>query len=140
MTARWPFWAATSEARFEPAFDHAEMHTGEHLIHLGCADGLLLRRAAAYRAARVSAVYQHAELAGRARALRDAMDVGATIIEADSTTIDLTDADVVFAYLSPATLQRLEAHIAARLKPTARLVTTGYAVPGWEPNGRGDRC
>ena len=140
MTAGWPFWAATSDERIELAFDLAELQPGEHLIDLGCGDGRVLLRAAAYREARVTGVELDPELAQRARALLDAMDVGATIIEADFTTIDLADADVVFAYLSPATLQRLETHLTTHLKPTARLVTTGYAVPGWEPNGRGERC
>ena len=140
MTAGWPFWAATSDERIELAFDLAELQPGEHLIDLGCGDGRVLLRAAAYREARVTGVELDAELAQRARSLLEAMDVGATIIEADFTTIDLTDADVVFAYLSPATLQRLEGHLATRLKPTARVVTAGYAVPGWEPDGWGDRC
>ena len=47
--------------------------------------------------------------------------------------------DVVFAYLSPATLQRLRLRLAA-LAPGARIVTTGYAVPGWEPVEAGGRC
>ena len=139
--AGWPFWAATSDERIELAFDIAELQPGEHLIDLGCGDGRVLLRAAAFRGARVTGVELDPDLAAKARALLAEHGItDATVVEADFTTIDLADADVVFAYLSPATLQRLERHLAARLPASARLVTTGYAVPGWEPDGRGERC
>ena len=139
--AGWPFWAATSDERIELAFDIAGLAAGEHLVDLGCGDGRVLLRAAALRGARVTGVELDPELAAKARALLDEHGVtDATVVEADFTTLDLGDADVVFAYLSPATLQRLEAHLAANLPAGARLITTGYAVPGWEPDERGERC
>lgn len=138
--AGWPFWAATSDERIELAFDLAELSPGEHLIDLGCGDGRVLLRAAAFREARVTGVELDPDLAAKARGLLDEHGVEGTIIQADFSTVDLADADVVFAYLSPATLQRLEAHLAANLHDDARLVTTGYAVPGWEPDGRSERC
>ena len=141
--AGWPFWAATSDERIELAFDLAELQPGEHLIDLGCGDGRVLLRAAAFRDARVTGVELDPDLAARARQLladHDIDDTQATVVEADFTTVDLTEVDVVFAYLSPATLQRLEPHLAAHLAPSARLVTTGYAAPGWEPDGRSERC
>ena len=138
--AGWPFWAATSDERIELALDVAELQPGEHLIDLGCGDGRVLLRAAAYRGARVTGVELDPDLAAKARALLADHGVDGTVVQADLATIDLADADVVFAYLSPATLQRLEPHLSDALAPTARLVTTGYAVPGWEPDGRGERC
>ena len=143
--AGWPFFAATSDDRIERALDLADLQPGEHLVDLGCGDGRVLR-AAARRGARVTGVELDADLAAKARALLDADGAHApdgspaTVLEADLTTVDLDDADVVFAYLSPATLQRLRPRLAAQLRPTARLVTTGYAVPGWEPERRDDRC
>ena len=139
--AGWPFWAATNDERIELALDIADLRPGEHLIDLGCGDGRVLLRAAAFRDARVTGVELDPALAAKARALLDEHGVaGAVVVEGDFTTIDLSDADVVFAYLSPATLQRLEPHLVAQLPAHARLVTTGYAVPGWEPDGRGERC
>ena len=138
--AGWPFWAATSDERIELAFDLAELAAGEHLIDLGCGDGRVLLRAAAFREAKVTGVELDPDLAAKARALLAEHGVDGTVVEADFTTVDLGTADVVFAYLSPATLQRLEGHLTAHLRPDARLVTTGYAVPGWEPDGRSERC
>jgi hypothetical protein len=41
--------------------------------------------------------------------------------------------------LSPATLQRLRPRLAA-LRAGVRIVTTGFAKPGWEPDELGGRC
>ncbi len=135
----WPFWAATSDDRIDRAFDLAGLAPGEHLIDLGCGDGRVLLRAAALRSARVTGVELDAELATSARSLLAEHGVTGTVIEADFASIDLTGVDVVFAYLSPSTLQRLRARLAA-LPVGSRVVTTGYAVPGWEPDEVGGRC
>ncbi len=136
----WPFWAATSDERIDHAFDLAELGPGQHLVDLGCGDGRVLLRAGALRGARVTGVELDPDLAESARELLAAHDiVDGTVIEADFAAVDLDDADVVFAYLSPATLQRLRPRLDA-LRPGTRVVTTGYAMPGWEPTEVGSRC
>lgn len=140
MTTGWPFWAATSDERIERAFDLAALQPGEHLVDLGCGDGRVLLRGAVLRGANVTGVELDAELAARARALLAEHDAVGAVIEADFADVRLDDADVVFAYLSPSTLQRLRPRLAATLKPGTRVVTTGYAVPGWEPVEAGGRC
>ena len=137
--AGWPFWAATSDERIERAFDLAGLAEGEHLVDLGCGDGRVLLRAAVLRGARVTGVELDPELAETARRLLAEHEATGDVVEADFATVALDDADVVFAYLSPATLQRLRPMLAA-LRPGARVVTTGYAVPGWEPVEAGGRC
>lgn len=137
--AGWPFWAATSDERIERAFDLAGLQAGEHLVDLGCGDGRVLLRAAALRSARVTGVELDPVLAASARALLAEHAVDGLVLDADLAEVDLEDADVVFAYLSPATLQRLRARFAG-LRPGTRLVTTGYAIPGWEPVEAGGRC
>lgn len=135
----WPFWAATSDERIERAFDLAGLQPGEHLVDLGCGDGRVLLRAAVLREARVTGVELDPELAAAARRLLADHEAAGVVVEADFEAVDLADADVVFAYLSPATLQRLRPRLAA-LREGARIVTTGYAVPGWEPVEAGGRC
>ncbi len=46
---------------------------------------------------------------------------------------DVRDADVVFAYLTSNYAKRLEAMLAAQLKPGARVVTISFDFPDWEP-------
>jgi hypothetical protein len=78
-------------------------------------------------------------LAAAARALLAEHEVEGEVVEADFADVDLADVDVVFAYLSPSTLQRLRPRLAA-LGDGTRIVTTGYAVPGWDPVEAGGRC
>lgn len=135
----WPFWAATSDERIDRAFELAGLLPGEHLVDLGCGDGRVLLRAAVLREARVTGVELDPELAATARRLLADHAAEGEVLEADFADVALDDADVVFAYLSPATLQRLRARLAG-LRPGVRIVTTGYAVPGWDPVEAGGRC
>ena len=138
--AGWPFWAATSDERIDFAFDLAELRAGEHVVDLGCGDGRVLLRAGALRGARVTGIELDATLAASARTLLAEHEVAGNIVEADFADAPLGDADVVFAYLSPATLQRLRNRLDHELPADARVVTTGYAVPGWVPDEAGNRC
>jgi ubiquinone/menaquinone biosynthesis C-methylase UbiE len=135
--AGWPFWAATSDARIDEALRLAGLRPGEHLVDLGCGDGRVLLRAAEGYGARVSGVELDPGLAATARELLEVAGVDGTVVEADFESVPL-EADVVFAFLSPATLQRLRPRLAA-LPANSRVVTTGYPVPGWLPNDLGER-
>jgi len=133
----WPFWAATSDQRIDDALRIAGLRPGERLIDLGCGDGRVLLRAAEDFGARVTGVELDPALATVARDVLAAAGIDGTILEADFESVPI-DADVVFAFLSPATLQRLRPRLAA-LPPTSRVVTTGYPVPGWVPNDLTER-
>ena len=133
----WPFWAGTSDERIDEALRLAELRPGEGLLDLGCGDGRVLLRAAEAYGAKVRGVEVDPGLAATARERLAAAGADGTVLEADFESVPI-EADVVFAFLSPATLQRLRPRLAA-LPSHARVVTTGYPVPGWLPNGLGDR-
>ena len=133
----WPFWAATSDRRIDDALRLAELRPGERLVDLGCGDGRVLLRAAEAYGAEVIGVEFDSALAAIARDVLAAAGIGGTVLEADFESVPI-EADVVFAYLSPATLQRLRPRLAA-LPSTGRVVTTGYPVPGWVPHDLTDR-
>jgi Methyltransferase domain len=137
VTAGWPFWTPTPHERIEQALDLAQLRTGERFVDLGCGDGRVLL-AAANRGAVVTGVELDADLAGKARRLLALAQVPGAVVEEDFAAYDLA-ADVVFAFLSPATLQRLVPRL-QQLAPDARVVTTGFGVPGWEPEQVADRC
>lgn len=128
----WPFWAATSDERIDEALRLAGLRRGERFLDLGCGDGRVLLRAAEDYGAEVTGVELDPRLAAIARDLLAAAGIEGTVLEADFETVPI-EADVVFAYLSPATLQRLRPRLAG-LPPTSRVVTTGYPVPGWLPS------
>lgn len=133
----WPFWAGTSDERVDEALRLAGLRPGERLLDLGCGDGRVLLRAAEVYGAEVSGVELDPGLAASARHQLAAAGVAGTVLEADFESVPI-EADVVFAYLSPATLQRLRPRLGA-LPSHVRVVTTGYPVPGWLPDGLGDR-
>lgn len=133
----WPFWAGTSAERVDEALRLAGLRPGEHLLDLGCGDGRVLLRAAAAFGAEVSGVEVDPGLAATARQRLAEAGVDGTVLEADFERVPI-EADVVFAFLSPATLQRLRPRLGA-LPAHARVVTTGYPVPGWLPHDLGER-
>jgi SAM-dependent methyltransferase len=133
----WPFWAATGDERIDEALRLAALRPGERFLDLGCGDGRVLLRAAEDFGAEVIGVELDPDLAATARFVLEAAGTPGTVLEADFETVPI-DADVVFAFLSPATLQRLRPRLAA-LPSTSRVVTTGYPVPGWLPNDLGER-
>ena len=136
-SAGWPFWAATTDARIDDALALAGLQPGERFVDLGSGDGRVLVRAAEGFGAQVAGVELDPRLAEVARDVLLASGIDGEIIEGDFDNVAL-DADVVFAFLSPATLQRLRPRFDA-LAPGTRVVTTGYPVPGWVPHNVGDR-
>ena len=133
----WPFWAGTSDERVDEALRLAGLRPGERLVDLGCGDGRVLLRAAEAYGARVVGVECDPGLAATARQRLAAAGIGGTVLEANFEVVPI-EADVVFAFLSPATLQRLRPRLGSLPSP-ARIVTAGYPVPGWLPTGLGDR-
>lgn len=133
----WPFWAGTSDERVDEALRLAALRPGERLLDLGSGDGRVLLRAAEVFGAEVSGVELDPDLAATARRRLAEAGVDGTVLEADFERVPI-EADVVFAFLSPATLQRLRPRL-ADLPSHVRIVTTGYPVPGWLPQDLGDR-
>ncbi len=133
-TARsWPFWAPSQAEAVEAALDLAGVGAGVHLLDLGCGDGQVLL-AAARRGATVSGVEFDPDLVAEAQQHRADAGVEADVRQGDlfDPAVDI-DADVLFSYLAPATLQRLLPRIAAT---GARLVTVDFDVPGLVPAKR----
>ncbi len=133
----WPFWAGTSDERVVEALRLAGLRPGERLLDLGCGDGRVLVRAAETFGADVRGVELDPALAETARQRLATAGFPGTVLEADFERAPI-EADVVFAFLSPATLQRLRPRL-EHMASHVRIVTTGYPVPGWLPNALGDR-
>ena len=128
----WPFFAPSRLSTVERGLDLAQVEIGDRVVDLGCGDGQILV-AAARRGAHVVGVELSAELVDRARAALDANGLDGDVVQGDVFEHPL-DADVLFTYLSPATLQRLEPRF-QNARPGTRLVTIDFAVPGFVHDG-----
>ena len=125
----WPFWAPSERALVERALDLAQLRPDERFVDLGCGDGSVLV-AAAERGANVRGVESDEELASQARKnLAEAGFDDGVVEVGDVFEVDLT-ADVLFTYLSPATLQRLLPRLRDDVQPGTRLVTIDYTLTG----------
>jgi SAM-dependent methyltransferase len=126
----WPFWAPSDLGTVDAALDLARLATGERFVDLGCGDGQVLV-AAGRRGASVLGVEIDEALAGRARRALRANGLAGEVVVADLLDLDL-DAEVIFTYLAPGTLQRLLP--ALRELKGSRLVTVDFEVPGLIPD------
>jgi SAM-dependent methyltransferase len=126
----WPFWAPLGDEEIADALALAGLRPGERFLDLGCGDGRVMA-AALDAGAHVSGYEIDGALATRARDRLASAGGRARVIERSFFDAPL-DADVVFAYLSPAMLQRLRPQL--ELLPAAcRIVTAWFDVPGWAP-------
>lgn len=114
---------ATPDQLLEPLLDVAGATATDVVVDLGCGDGRLVV-AAATRGGRSVGVELDPDLADRARSR--ASDAGladrVTIVTDDARTIDLDDADIVFAFLPTDVLADLLPSVLAALRPGARVV------------------
>lgn len=134
----WPFWAPSEAGAVADALELAGVGPGRHVVDLGCGDGQVLL-AAATMGATVGGIEAEPDLVDEARDHLRAAGVDADVRVGDLFDPDLVlDADVFFAYLAPATLQRLLPTL--RTHRGSRLVTIDFDVPGLVPNRRSGRA
>lgn len=120
-----------SSARAAEALAHRLPH-GSTLVDLGCGFGGPLARVARLRpdvrlvgveSAPLNWLLAKLRLGGRAR-----------VRLADLWSTSLADADVVYAYLSPAAMPRLWLKATSEMRPGSLLVSNSFTVPGATPD------
>jgi SAM-dependent methyltransferase len=133
----WPFWAPTGDDDIGRALDLADVGPTDVVADLGCGDGKVLTAAAA-RGARAVGYELRPEFATRARAAATPFGDRIEVREGDFFDAAI-DADVVFCYLSLATVFRLRSAF-ERLAPGTRIVTVTYPIIGWRAEARDGAC
>jgi SAM-dependent methyltransferase len=126
----WPFWAPSRRGAIDRALTMAGLAPNERFVDLGCGDGRVLA-AAARRGARVVGVEFDHDLVVQARMRLARAGLAGEVVHGDIRDVDI-DADVIFTYLTPGTLQELTPRFQA-LAAGTRLVTLDFAVPDLEP-------
>lgn len=126
----------TRHARIRKALKLAGLRADETLVDLGCGDGRVLVIAA--KEFRAQAVGIDAGPVQVARAWANSQFNGVSaqvqVRWGNFLKADLSNADVVFAYLTSDYVPKLETKLASQLKPGARVVTISFDFSNWEPD------
>lgn len=113
----------------------AELKPGEVFFDLGSGDGRSVVIAAKEFGARAVGVELREDLAEKALNLiyEEGLQDRATIIHDDIFKVDLSQADVVFLYLTTSANDKIKPKLEAELKSGARIVSHDYEIVGWKP-------
>jgi hypothetical protein len=119
------------------AMELAEVQPGDTVYDLNAGDGrglVIAARDFGARAAGVEVEPLHCAVAWL-RALFGGVIARVSVHRGDLFRADLSDADVVFLYLTPALLARLRPRLEYELRPNTRIVSMLFPLEGWEPAG-----
>lgn len=106
-----------------PLLSFADFGSGQHLTDLGCGDGRVLIEAARAFGGRGRGYETDLDLVERARVAVDAAGLAdrVEIVHGDAAAADLSDTNLVFAFLPPETVTEI-------LEPTLKKLQTGAAM------------
>ena len=110
----------------------ADIRRGETVYDLGCGDGRLLIEANHEYGAKAIGIelspffYRLAKI----KTLSCGNDV--KVIRGNVFEFDFSDADVVFCYLMPKPMKKLESRF-RNLKQGCRIISYRFEIPGWKP-------
>lgn len=124
----------TPMAAVERMIAMADIKTGELVYDLGCGDGRIVVAAAQRYGVRAVGVDINPErvVESRANAVTAGVENLVSIRQADIFTLDLSEADVVFTYLTPRLNQRLMPQL-RKLKPGSRIISYEFDMGNAKP-------
>jgi SAM-dependent methyltransferase len=128
-------WVPTHRQRIHKALEISELRPGEILYDLGAGDGRVLVLAARQYGAHAVGIElspAHCALAWL-RGLLSGVSNLVSIRWGNFYKMNLEEADVVFAYLTPDHAARIRSQLEKQLHPGARVVTISADIEGWEP-------
>jgi len=113
----------------------AEVKPNELVYDLGCGDGRIPITASRLFDAKAVGVELQRRLADKAREHVKRLELldRVKILNDNLFNVPLREADVVALYLTREALAGLKPKLEAELKPTARVVTHDFRIPGWKP-------
>lgn len=124
----------TPERAMDKILEVANLKRGETLYDLGCMDGRILIAAAKryqVNAVGIELSERYAKKAAEA-AKRAGLQDRIKVIHGDFMKTDLSGANVVTLYLATAANETLRPNLERYLKPSTRVVSYDYPIPGWK--------
>lgn len=124
----------SSRKKIEMMVAAAKIKPGEIVIDLGSGDGTLLIESARHGAKAIGVdINPFLVWYSRIRVKWARFGGRVKIFREDFCNQSLKDADVVFLYLWPQTIEKLTTKLVSELKPGARVVSNAFPIPGWTP-------
>lgn len=121
----------TSKARVRQLIDFAQIKTGETVIDLGCGDGRLLVAAAKQGANCIGYEISWVPYLWAKFNSRKYSDI--KIIRSNFMKVDLSKADIVFAYLLPKkSYDKLRIKLQTELVGNAKVVVEAFSFKNWQ--------
>lgn len=112
----------------------AEIQSGNIVYDLGCGDArILLQTIKKHPDVRAIGVDIMPKMIKRAskRVQKYGLSDKITLINSDILSLNYSDADVIFTFLTDYAMKVLKNMLREQMKPTARLISHGFPVPGW---------
>ncbi len=125
-------WLPTRRKEMERVLEAADLKPGQKFVDLGSGDGRLLLAAA--RRGALAIGYDLSlipYMVSRARIIFARSSAKALL--RDFHGQNLSDADVIYMFLTPPAMPKLAAKLRNEMKPGAKAVSYCFPLPGWEP-------
>lgn len=125
---------ATRRARIKDILEIANLQAGDVVYDLGSGCGDMVRAFAAIDGVRVVG-FELSPLAYAAShiSLASCRIKNARILFKNFFCAPLGDADIVYCFLMPHSMQKLKEKFARELKPGTRVISFAFKIDGWEP-------
>lgn len=129
-------WVPTKKMRIRRALELANLQPGELLYDLGAGDGRVLLMAAEEFGAKAVGVEASPlqYLFTAARCFFSGSRQNIRVRRENFYKADFSDADVLFAYMTPDHAIRFQDKFVEKLRPGARVVMIAFDFPHWKPS------
>lgn len=111
----------------------AELKDGDRVYDLGCGDGRLLRESRKAKDVEAIGIEASWLVSLLARLIRVFSKVKYKIIHGNFFESRLDEADVVFCYLFPNVMLKLQPKFESELKEGARVISHSFPIKAWQP-------
>ncbi len=119
-----------------------ELKPGETFYDLGAGDGRTVIMAAQEFGARAVGVELREDLAKKALVAIDGLGIQdrVTIVQDDMFKINISNANVVFLYLTTSANDKIKPKLEKELRLGARVISHDYEIVGWRPTKTDNFC